>query len=133
MSRRKQRENAIRVVYTFLMTLKSIDEIMDDYHVAANQGDFIHFGIIDTELIDALYRVEERGEIYEAVVNSKLKQGWEFNRLGKMEQSILLLALAELEQSIQDKAIIVNEAVDLAKLYADDDSYKLINGVLDSL
>lgn len=133
MSRRKQRENAIRVVYTHLITSKDMDEIMDDYHVASSSSDFIHYSIIDPELVDALYRVEERSNIYITVINTKLKSGWEFYRLGKMEQSILLLALAELEQSIQEKAIIVNEAVDLAKLYADEDSFKLINGVLDSL
>lgn len=133
MSRRKQRENAIRVVYTHLITSKDMDEIMDDYHVASSSSDFIHYSIIDPELVDALYRVEERSNIYITVINTKLKSGWEFYRLGKMEQSILLLALAELEQSIQDKAIIVNEAVELAKLYADEDSFKLINGVLDSL
>ncbi len=133
MSRRKQRENAIRVVYTHLITSKDMDEIMDDYHVASSSSDFIHYSIIDPELVDALYRVEERSNIYITVINTKLKSGWEFYRLGKMEQSILLLALAELEQSIQEKAIIVNEAVELAKLYADEDSFKLINGVLDSL
>lgn len=133
MSRRKQRENAFRVVYTHLITSKDMDEIMDDYHVASSSSDFIHYSIIDPELVDALYRVEERSDIYITVINTKLKSGWEFYRLGKMEQSILLLALAELEQSIQEKAIIVNEAVELAKLYADEDSFKLINGVLDSL
>lgn len=133
MSRRKQRENAFRVVYTHLITSKDMDEIMDDYHVASSSSDFIHYSIIDPELVDALYRVEERSNIYITVINTKLKSGWEFYRLGKMEQSILLLALAELEQSIQEKAIIVNEAVELAKLYADEDSFKLINGVLDSL
>ena len=50
-----------------------------------------------------------------------------------MEQAILLLALSELEQGIQDKTVIVNEAIELTKAYGEDDSYKLINGVLDAL
>jgi transcription antitermination protein NusB len=133
MNRRKQRESALKVVYTHLVTNKDMDTVMDDYHIASNTGDFIHYSIDDPEIVDALYRVEERSSIYITVINTKLKSGWEFYRLGRIEQSILLLALAELEQSIQEKPVIVNEAVELAKQYADEDSFKLINGVLDSL
>ena len=39
-----------------------------------------------------------------------------------MEQAILLFALAELEQAIQDKTVIVNEAIELAKMYCDEDA-----------
>ena len=58
---------------------------------------------------------------------------WTFDRLGKVEQAILLLAAAELKSAINDRAVCINEAVNLAKAYCDDDSYKLINATLDRL
>ncbi len=133
MSRRELRQNAVSVIYMYLMTQKDIDEILEDNEFSSSISTFIHPLPLDKELLDACYRVQERESIYIRVIDSKIKKGWRFDRLGRLEQSILLLAMAELEQAFQDKAIIVNEAVNLAKMFADENSYKLINGVLDSL
>lgn len=132
-SRRTLRKNAIAVIYNHLMTGKTIDEILEDNNFSVTISDFIEPFDLDDELLDACYRVEDRLDIYVPVINSQLKGNWRFDRLGVMEQAILAFALAELEQSIQDKTIIVNEAIELAKIYCDKDAYKLINGVLDSL
>jgi transcription antitermination protein NusB len=58
-------------------------------------------------------------------------QDWKTNRLVKMDRLVLRLALAELlfGKGV-DQAIAINEAVDLAKQYSQDDSYKFINGLL---
>lgn len=132
-SRRTYRKNAISIIYTYLMTDKTMDMIIEDNKFSATFSDFIGSLDLDKEILDAVYRVEQRLDIYEAVVNNQLKGKWRFDRLGMMEQAILLLALSELEQGIQDKTVIVNEAIELTKAYGEDDSYKLINGVLDAL
>ncbi len=132
-SRRTYRKNAISIIYTYLMTDKTMDMIIEDNKFSATFSDFIGSLELDNEILDAVYRVEQRLDIYEAVVNNQLKGKWRFDRLGMMEQAILLLALSELEQGIQDKTVIVNEAIELTKAYGEDDSYKLINGVLDAL
>ncbi|NLC33865.1 MAG: transcription antitermination factor NusB, partial [Erysipelothrix sp.] len=58
---------------------------------------------------------------------------WTFDRLGFMEQAILLVAVAELLSEDADKAVVINEAIEYAKKYTAADSYKFINGVLDQL
>ncbi len=131
--RRMFRSNAVSIVYNFLMTNKTMDAIIEDNEFSTTVSDFITKLELDDELLDACYRIEERIDIYIPVINSRLKGNWRFDRLGKMEQAILLFALAELEQGIQDKTIIFNEAIELTKIFCDDDTYKLINGVLDSL
>lgn len=131
--RRMFRSNAVSIVYNFLMTNKTMDAIIEDNEFSTTVSDFITKFELDDELLDACYRIEERMDIYIPVINSRLKGNWRFDRLGKMEQAILLFALAELEQGIQDKTIIFNEAIELSKIFCDDDTYKLINGVLDSL
>ena len=65
-------------------------------------------------------------------INSLLKD-WTFDRLGKIEQAILLLAWGEFYSVLNEKAVIINEAVNLAKTYCEEDSYKLINATLDNL
>lgn len=132
-TRREYRQSAVAVIYMYLMTHQDIDVIIEDNKFASSVSDFIHYLPLDEEMLDACYRVEERFTIYKRVIDSKIRKGWRFDRLGRLEQSILLLALAEFEQGFQEKPIIVNEAVNLAKEFADEQSYRLINGVLDSL
>lgn len=62
---------------------------------------------------------------------SKQLVNWSFDRLGYCERAILLLALAEFSLKTADRKIIIDEAVDLSKIYGDEDAYGLINGILD--
>jgi len=58
---------------------------------------------------------------------------WTFDRLNLVEQAILLEATSELLLKLNDKAVVIDEAIRLTKLYCDEESYKYINGVLDGL
>ena len=62
-----------------------------------------------------------------------MRKDWSFDRLSVLEQAILLVSLQEILQNDIPKPVVINEAIKLAKKYCDDDSYKLINGVLDQL
>lgn len=59
-------------------------------------------------------------------------RNFEFNRLNYVEQAILLLAVIEIELGEVDKRVAINEAIELAKQFSLDDTYKFINGVLDN-
>jgi N utilization substance protein B len=65
-------------------------------------------------------------------VKEHLKE-WDYEQIGKIEKAILRLGAYELIIDNNDKAIVINEAIELAKELADDKSPQFINGVLDSL
>jgi len=58
---------------------------------------------------------------------------WTFDRLSYIDQAILLESLSEIRSGINNKNIVIDEAVRIAKEYSDPESYKYINGVLDKL
>jgi len=60
-------------------------------------------------------------------------QSWNYDSLGKVEKAILRLATYEILFDKIERAIIINEAVELAKEFADEKSPKFVNGVLDSI
>ena len=64
----------------------------------------------------------------------KNSNGWKLNRIGKAELAILRVAVFEIlyDSDIPDK-VAINEAVELAKEYADPKSAAFINGVLSGL
>lgn len=57
--------------------------------------------------------------------------GWSIKRLDKVDLAILRLAIFEMlfEEQIPNK-VVINEAIELAKEYGNEKSYKFINGVL---
>ncbi|MBR5421778.1 MAG: transcription antitermination factor NusB [Lachnospiraceae bacterium] len=58
-------------------------------------------------------------------------QGWDLSRIGKVELTILRLALYEMlyDDEVSD-AVAINEAVELAKKYGQEKSGEFVNGVL---
>ena len=55
---------------------------------------------------------------------------WHLERLPRIDQDILRIALAEITLLGIPPAIAISEAVELAKRYSDEESRRLINGVL---
>lgn len=131
-SRLIERQNAMSILYIHLLRHQSIKAIIEDNEFITEIGDFTPDLSIKREMLEVIERAIERQEIYELAMNQYLKK-WRFDRLSFIEQAILLIACAELELGYQEKPIIVNEAVRLAKEFGDDESYKFINGVLDAI
>ena len=132
MSRYNERKNAMIAVYMFLLNQQSMAEIIEDNIFIASVSEFIEPFDLKDEMLEAVSRVETRFDIYVRAMDQTLDK-WRFERLGYIEQAILLLACAELEMGYQDRVIIVNEAIRLSKEFCDYDSFKLVNGVLDAI
>lgn len=68
-------------------------------------------------------------------LDEKIKEyseGWSFDRIGKVELTILRLGFFEIlfDEDVPN-AVAVNEAVELAKAYgSEDNSYTFVNGIL---
>lgn len=58
---------------------------------------------------------------------------WRLERLSICTKLILRYAVWELLNTDTNPTIVINEAIELAKCYAEKDAYKLINGILDQI
>lgn len=125
--RRLAREKAIIGIYQNILVEASFEDIINylkEDDVLSELPEAMEFSswLVRTTL--------EHKDSYYQLLSRYLKKGWTFERLGKMEQAILLVATCELLESDLPKKIVINEAVTNAKKFCDDDSYKFINGVL---
>lgn len=73
--------------------------------------------------------IEARENIDEQV--KPLLRNWRLERLGCCTRLILRLAVWELQQPDSIPNIVINEAIELAKCFAEKDAYKFVNGILD--
>lgn len=79
-----------------------------------------------TELI--LTVSDHRQEI-EAAIEAVLV-GWQLSRLPKIDRDILRISVAEIVYLQVPEKVAINESVELAKRYSDEDGFRFINGVL---
>lgn len=63
----------------------------------------------------------------------KYLRGWQLDRIANVDRAILRLAFYEImfEAGTPDK-VVMNEAIEIAKLFSDEQSHRYINGVLSS-
>lgn len=69
---------------------------------------------------------DELEKIYEPFLAN-----WRSERVSVCTKLILLFAIWELKYTDTDARIIINEAIELAKCFAEEDAYRFVNGILD--
>jgi N utilization substance protein B len=58
---------------------------------------------------------------------------WRLDRMSTVDRNILRLALYELRTNANPPAVVIDEAIELARRFSGEESVKFINGVLDAL
>lgn len=84
----------------------------------------------DHEMIGMVQEVVDQRDALDEVIKPLL-HNWRFERVGVSTKLILRFALWELQQKKTASTIVINEAIELAKSFAEKDAYKFINGILD--
>ena len=98
---------------------------------------FENNNITDDEAKDYLKKIKEgieenKSEI-EELINHNLKKNWSFNRISKINLSLIKIAIFEMLYLNLPYKVAINEVVELAKRYSDDQSPVFINGILASV
>ena len=88
---------------------------------------------IDNEFVkDTVYGVITYKNDIDSLANKYLNN-WTIDRLGNTDQAILRIGIYELLYTDIPEIVAINEAIELAKLYSDDDVKGMINGVMDKV
>jgi len=103
----------------------SLVSVIDNF----NRGFCLNIPLDSEVANNAVSIIQERDELDAQI--KPLLDNWPFERLGLCTKLILRLALWEFNQGSIALPIIINEAIELAKCFAEKDAYKFINGVLD--
>jgi len=126
-TRHQARTAVVGLLYAYDLGNENIakfsDEILEEGKIRNKQKEFS----------DSLFQgTIENLEMLDAKINEHMKD-WDYDAIGKVEKAIMRLGAYEILVAKTDKAIIINEAVELAKSLADEKSPQFINGVLDAL
>ena len=88
---------------------------------------------IDNEFVkEIVYGVTTYQREIDEIANKYL-DSWTIDRLGNTDRAILEIGIYELLYTDTPDIVCINEAIELAKLYSDDEVRRMINGVLDKV
>lgn len=137
LSRREIRQMAIQALFPldFNQELTKQDAII--HAIELEHEDMIdeeQENFVPTYLDLLVTGVCDRKEEMDTIIQKHLRAGWTLKRLSKMDVTILRLALFEMiyVDNVPNK-VVLNEAIELTKIFSDDQSRKFVNGILSNV
>lgn len=130
-SRNKEHELIMVCIYDALTNISlgdqfSIEELMENIF----QTPFDSISLFAKQVVvKSLSHIDEIKAIYQ-----KKMPKWNFSRLNRLEQAILLMSYTHYQIEGKDsKRVIIDVAVRLSKKYLDENDYKFVNAILDNV
>ncbi len=127
-ARIKARRNAVQALYQWLMTGKTAADVIAEF-----EHDEHKLAKTDVDYFKQLLRgIIKNNAALDLHLQGLLDRS--IDELDAIERAILHIGCYELEHQLDlPYRVVVNESVELAKLFGAEDSHKYINGVLDKV
>ena len=115
-------------------------KLLYEWEMGGDGGEDTRVGMLEIQpgekeidYMEALYEgvKEKAAELDETI--AKFAVGWKLDRIMRVDLTILRLAIYELNYTDLTEAIVVNEALELARAYSTPEAVTFVNGVLGSL
>ena len=84
-------------------------------------------------VINTAEGINQNNEIITALIAKNLKKGWTIDRISTIDLALLKFAIYEINYIKTPFKIVINEVVNMAKKYGEDNSQSFVNGVLASI
>ena len=129
MNRTKSRELALKLIYE-----KEIQKVVEEDTLEIFfESNEIEEPEVKEYLKDILFGVSENEEKINSLIEKNLKENWTIDRVSKVNVSLLKIAIYEMIYKKLPYKVAINEVVELAKQYSDDQASSFINGILASI
>ena len=129
MTRTESRILAFELLYSLEIQKINKDELEEQISLFLEDKEINEKKALDyvKNTVNGIY--DEKEDILK-LIESNLKAKWDINRISKINLSLLELGIFEIIYIKIPYKVVVNEVVEIAKKYGDDNSQSFINGVL---
>ncbi len=130
MSRQRARETAFQMIFQMdvgknplEIAERTLEEALKEGLIEEKDREFI---------MKLVAGVAAKKSEFDAFISAHAK-GWTLDRINAIEKNILRLSLYEIHYMEEiPYEVAVNEGIELAKKYGEDDAYSFVNGILDN-
>lgn len=128
MGRRELREQIFKML--FRVEFHGLDEMPEQEKLFFEDEENAARGKEEEYILKKYGDIVSRLEAIDGMINEKT-QSWETGRMGKVDLTLLRLAVYEIKYDEEiPTGVAINEAVELAKKFGQENSASFVNGVL---
>ena len=129
MKRSAAREEAFKLLYSLEIQKENLDEQLEMYF----ENEEITEQEIKEYISSIVKGIENNISNIENKISENLKKDWKIERISKINLVLLKLAIYEILYTETPYKVAINEAIEIAKKYGDDNSPNFVNGILASV
>jgi len=131
-ARHRSRQRALQVLYQWDLTKQPMDDAISGFYKtldAEETGERPQRDAFMEELARGASGMA--GDIDHRI--STKSENWKLERMPAVDRNILRLAIYEMSQHTTPPAVVIDEALELARQFSGEESVSFINGVLDAV
>jgi N utilization substance protein B len=132
-ARHRSRQRALQVLFSVDLRHQPVGEAIGSYYstLASDQESAVEAA--PDEFMEALVRgTSENAKEIDRWIAEK-SEHWRLDRMPVVDRNILRMALFEMTKTDTPAAVVIDEALELARQFSSDESVAFINGVLDAV
>ena len=128
-SRRRSRQRALQILFQWDARRQPADDVIDAYYDTLYSEEKPERDPFVADLVRGT--VEHSATIDELI--SKHAEHWRIGRMPAVDRNILRLAVYEMNHGGTPAAVAIDEALELARKFSNEESVQFVNGVLDAI
>jgi len=128
-SRRRSRQRALQILYSWDSRRNPVDEAINAYYDTLYSEERPERDPFVSELVHGT--VAHIAAIDESI--TKHAEHWRMERMPAVDRNILRMAVWEMSRGGAPPPVAIDEALELARKYSTEESVQFINGVLDAV
>jgi transcription antitermination protein NusB len=131
-ARHRSRRRALQVLFEWDMRGESVDGAISHYYDTLYSEESERKPKPDRFMEELVRGTVAKSAEIDKKIEAK-SEHWRLERMPAVDRNILRLAIFELEQNTVPAPVIIDEALELARHFSNDESLPFINGVLDAV
>src|SRR5436305_15193105 len=128
-SRRRARQRALQILFTWDARKQPAEDAIDAYYDALYSEEQLERDPFVADLVRGT--VKNLTEIDDRI--TRHAEHWRMERMPAVDRNILRLAVFEMAYGGTPAAVTIDEALELARKYSTEESVQFVNGVLDAV
>ena len=128
-SRRRSRQRALQILFLWDARRQPVDEAIDAYYDTLYSEEHPERDPFVADLVRGT--VEHVAEVDEQI--SRHAEHWRIERMPAVDRNVLRLAVYEMTHGGTPAPVSIDEALELARRFSNEESVQFVNGVLDAI
>ena len=128
-NRRRSRQRALQILFLWDARRQPVDDVINAYYDTLLSEEHPLRDPFVSDLVHGT--VDHLAEVDEQI--SKHAEHWRMERMPAVDRNILRLAVYEIKCAGTPAAVAIDEALELARKFSNEESVQFVNGVLDAV